>query len=275
VILVASDREPSAGEIERVLWRQGYTVFRVHTARTALAAAKSADPQVILVDAFLPETDSFALCHSLRDDPDVGPSRPMLMITGSRPSLLEHRSAMRAGVWEFLVEPLHQDELAGRVDAYVVTTLEPPQAAPALLTDDTGLYTAEGLARRAKELARQAFHHHAGLACVVLSAARDEDAPRIAPGLRAAARRSDAIGRLGPTEFAIIAPGTDAHGAVLLAQRLARAMRAEDAELRAGYDAVPNVRFAPLEPRHMLERARHALALAKASRQPDWIRAYQ
>jgi PleD family two-component response regulator len=267
LILVASDREPSAEEIERVLWRQGYTVLRAHTARTARAAAKSATPHVILIDAFLPEEDSFALCRELRDDPDVGPSRPMLMITGSRPSLVEHRSAVRSGVWEFMVEPLHPGELAGRVDACVLSAMEARQRARVPLMDDTGLYTAEGLALRARQLARQAFHHHAGLACVVLRAARPEDAPRIARGLKAAGRHSDAIGQIGPAEFAIIAPGTDGHGACRLAERLAREIRAGDdaaPELRAGYDAVPNVRFTPLAPRHLLERARMAASEPQA-----------
>src|SRR5437763_22968 len=62
--------------------------------------------------------------------------------------------------------------------------------------------------------------------------------------LRATGRRSDAIGRVGPGEFAVIAPGTDRAGAVLLAERLARAVTTAAGGgstsapgLRAGYDA--------------------------------------
>ncbi|MGH7699544.1 MAG: response regulator, partial [Gemmatimonadales bacterium] len=164
MILVASDREPSATEAERALSRHGHTVFRAHTPRIALEAARSAQPDVVLVDRHLAQTDPLALCRSLRDDPEVGPSTPILMITGDRPNLAEHRAAIRAGVWEFLVEPYHPDELTGRVDAYVLALMDLRKTAAGPLTDATGLYTTDGLARRARELAMQAFHHHAGMA---------------------------------------------------------------------------------------------------------------
>ncbi|HXF95285.1 MAG TPA: response regulator [Gemmatimonadales bacterium] len=279
MILLASDREPSATEIENILSRHGHTVFRAHTGRIALVAARGAQPELILVDAFLPETDGLALCRSLRDDPEVGPSRPIVLITGSRPTLAEHRSAMRAGVWGFVVEPFHADELTGKVDGYLLATLELEKTAPeGPLLDESGFYTAEGLARRARELALQAFNHHAGFACVVLAPAQERDAQRVARRLKALARRSDAIGRVGPAQFAIVAPGTDARGAVLMAERLAREIAAEGdgppPQLRAGYDAVPNLRRAPLEPRHLLERATAALARARVSGRGAWIRGY-
>ncbi|HEX9611578.1 MAG TPA: diguanylate cyclase, partial [Gemmatimonadales bacterium] len=218
-----------------------------------------------------------ALCRTLRDDPEVGPSRPILLITNSRPTLSEHRSAMRCGVWEFLVEPLHAEEITGRVDAYVLATMDTAGASPAPLRDDTGLYTREGLARRAKELAVQAFHHHAGFACVML-AASEHDSRLVARRLQAAARRSDAVGRMGPSEFTILAPGTDARGARLLAQRLAKHIRAGDGtppDVRVGFDAVANIRQASLEPRHMLDHARTALAKARSSARGEWIRAFE
>src|SRR5438132_186587 len=67
----------------------------------------------------------------------------------------------------------------------------------------------------------------------------------LAEVLRGTARRSDAIGRVGPGEFAVIAPGTDRAGAVLLAERLARGVKTlagATPGLRAGYDAVGNAR---------------------------------
>src|SRR6266704_3586873 len=86
----------------------------------------------------------------------------------------------------------------------------------------------------------------------------------------AGGRRSDAIGRVGQGEFAVVAPGTDAVGAVKLAERFRRAMPTP--ELRAGYDAVGNVRYTPVEPKDLLARAARALQLAKA--EGKWIRAF-
>jgi PleD family two-component response regulator len=227
VILLASDQEPSAGETERVLTQHGYTVFRTHTGRLTLAAARSTQPDVILLDQSLREADTFELCRTLRDDADVGPSTPILMTTAVPPTSYTHRAALRSGVWEFLLRPMHEEELRARVDTYVLAATERGMVDAAGDRDtETGLYSAAGLARRARELTLQAFHHHGGLACVVLAPTRETDVLRVGRYLKECGRRSDAIGRIGASEFAIVAAGTDARGAVLLAERLVREMTA-------------------------------------------------
>src|SRR2546425_601759 len=150
--------------------------------------------------------------------------------------------------------------------------------------DEAGLYPTRGLALRAQELTLQAFHHGAALACVALAPVSDgttggaEAVQLVARVLRTTGRRSDAIGRIGPSEFAVVAPGTDGVGAVLLAQRVVRAVRAacgtEPPALRAGYDAVGNTRYTPVEPKNLLARATSALRLAKGDAAANWIRAF-
>src|SRR5439155_7858874 len=151
------------------------------------------------------------------------------------------------------------------------------------VADATGFYTVRGLALRAQELTLQAFHHAEPLACVALApvAADGQNAGAadlLANVLRATGRRSDAIGRVGPGEFAVIAPGTDRAGAVLLAERLARALSAASGEgardLRAGYDAVGNARYTPIEPKNLLARATTALRAAKGQGGPNWIQGF-
>ena len=83
-----------------------------------------------------------------------------------------------------------------------------------------------------------------------------------------------------------MAPGTDSAGAVLLAQRVARAVRAAGpaaaaepadgaAPLRVGYDAVGNTRYTPVEPKNLLSRATSALRIAKTEAAANWIRGYE
>src|SRR2546427_316284 len=150
--------------------------------------------------------------------------------------------------------------------------------------DEAGLYTTRGLALRAQELTLQAFHHGAALACVALAPVPDgttdgaEAVQLVGRVLRTTGRRSDAIGRIGPSEFAVVAPGTDGAGAVMLAQRVARAVRAasgaEPPALRAGYDAVGNTRYTPVEPKNLLARATSPLRIAKGEAGGDWNRAF-
>jgi len=154
-----------------------------------------------------------------------------------------------------------------------------------LLDPVTGLYNARGLARRAREIGADAARRRDPLACVALTpapegtrfddAATDAAVVRVAEQLgevlRRTGRTSDAVGRLGPTEFAIVAPATEAAGAERLAERVREAMDAERmviprahdgaerVRIRAGYCAVPDFAESDVDAVEMLVRAASAL----------------
>jgi len=106
----------------------------------------------------------------------------------------------------------------------------------------------------------------------------------VAAAIRTELRASDVAARWGGDEFAVIAPGTDRAGAVLLAERLARGVKVlavggveggtSGPGLRAGYDAVGNARYTPIEPKNLLARATTALRAAKGQGGPNWIQGY-
>jgi diguanylate cyclase (GGDEF)-like protein len=259
-----------------------------------LERAQAVHPHVILLDAKLADRDSFDLSRTLRDDPLVGMSTPILLMMKGQPTLADHLAALRAGIWEVIQQPLDLNALVLNLDSYVLATVEAERAPRGALVDDvTGLYTAQGLARRARELILQASRHNTAAACVVfapeLTVEPDltgtggettaELVRRVGRVMKATGRRSDAIGRVGPTELAVVAPGTDAGGALNLAVRFRHAIQAGGTAepgawprfaLRAGYDAVGNARYTPIEPQQLLGRAARALQLAKA--EGKWIR---
>jgi len=281
-ILVVSHHADAALELEQVAARRGLRVRRAHTGAQALAQAfdrmLGVGPDLIVLADSLPDIDPLDASRALRDDARLGTGVPILLVTARKPTRAEHQAALRAGVWEFVARPFHPEELGAKLDRYLQWTLEAARARDEDgLADATGVYSLRGLALRAQELTLQAFHHAASLACVALAGV---DGELLSGVLRAGARRSDAVGRVGPGEFAVVAPGTDQAGAVLLAERMARAVRAAAREdglpgLRAGYDAVTNVRYAPIEPKNLLGRATSALRIAKTDAGPGWIRAFQ
>jgi len=284
-ILIASHHAEAGLALKELGEKNGYTVVRCFTAVQALERARITRPDVIVLDQSLVDADPLETSRALRDDPLVGASTPILLVTTGQVVAIEHQRALRAGVWEFLPHPFNPEEAAARLHTYVLHKLEVERARrEQAMQDDSGLYTTRGLALRAQELTLQAFHHGAALACVALAPVPDgtEDGAAavqlVARVLRASGRRSDAIGRIGPSEFAVVAPGTDGVGAVMLAQRVARAVRAasgaEPPALRAGYDAVGNTRYTPVEPKNLLARATSALRLAKSEAGANWIRAF-
>jgi hypothetical protein len=101
--------------------------------------------------------------------------------------------------------------------------------------------------------------------------------------LARAARVSDVIGMLGPAEFGVLAPATDDQAAVKLARRFADALRraageggplAEGATLRAGYDAVTNLMYRPMNPVDLITRAAAAARNGRPDRVYPWVRRY-
>ncbi len=284
-ILIASHHAEAGLALKELGEKNGYTVVRCFTAVQALERARATRPDVIVLDESLVDADPLETSRALRDDPLVGASTPILLVTTGQAVTTEHQRALRAGVWEFLPHPFNPAEAAARLQTYVLHRLEVARAQGGqVVQDDAGLYTTRGLALRAQELTLQAFHHGAALACVALAPVGDGTADGagavqlVARVLRASGRRSDAIGRIGPSEFAVVAPGTDGAGAVMLAQRVAKAVRAasgaEPPALRAGYDAVGNTRYTPVEPKNLLARATSALRIAKGEAGANWIRAF-
>jgi len=84
--------------------------------------------------------------------------------------------------------------------------------------------------------------------------------------LSGALRRSDAAGRVGHTEFAVVAPGTDESGGESMARRILDAIRHQDDSipLRAG---VYSVRGAHGEPVSSLDLLSHATAALRRAQE--------
>lgn len=286
-ILIASDQDHALWDVQGTLGRQGYSVLRVFAGTAVLARARAACPDVILLDAKLADSESLELSRLLRADPLIGASTPILLLVHERPTREEHLSALRAGVWELLRRPVDAGALLAKLEAYLTAKLEGERTPKRSLVDElTGLYTRRGLARRAGELILQTSRHNTSVGCVVVApeARGDPGAGvlrELARLVRATARHSDAVGRVGLTEFAVVAPGANRAGARRLAQRLQEVAHAGgngggtgdgDAAvgLRAGYDALRQLRTAAIEPRRLLGRAARALELARA--EGKWLR---
>jgi diguanylate cyclase (GGDEF)-like protein len=218
-----------------------------------------------------------------------------LLVWTEQPFTREERlAALHAGAWDCLAPGTDRDEMLARLHTFVRATRGADRADEGLVDPITGLYNRNGLARRARELNSQAFRDHSALACVAFSlditdGSAADDArvaavvARCAQALSTRSRLSDVIGRLGPREFAVLAPATGPDGAVKLAHRmlqwvtaaLAADPQAPPVRVRAGYDAVVNVAYEPLDPTALLLRAATALRGVRADAGADWLRRFE
>jgi diguanylate cyclase (GGDEF)-like protein len=294
LVVIANSQEWHTRSVESILGPHGYAVLRAYTGKQALERCRSGRPDIIIIDTDLPDIDGLEVCRTLRDDPLISHSTPILVTSPGHSSRNERLAALRAGAWDFLGSVLDADELPLKLDAYVRAKFDADQAREESLLDQlTGLYNVRGLARRARELGSMAFRHEEPFACVVFSttaegagrdpateAAISASIQQLAKALRERSRVSDATGRLGPTEFAVIAQGLDAEGAVRLAERLTVDLRTALADgksgprIAAGFDVVPNYHESPIDPPEMLARATKAMRQSRADGNGQWIRQF-
>jgi len=83
----------------------------------------------------------------------------------------------------------------------------------------------------------------------------------MARAFRSVGRASDALGRTGPTEFAVFAPASNTWAAARLVRRLAdSAERNSPVGVRSGYSAA--VAAQKISPHVLLSRARNAMESA-------------
>jgi diguanylate cyclase (GGDEF)-like protein len=284
LVLIANDQEWSARSLESILGPAGYAVVRAYTGQQALERSRTVEPDLVILDAQMPDMHGFDVCRALRSDPRLGATTPIIITTSGPSGRTQRLEAYRAGAWEFLGQPIDGEALLLRLATFLQSKQEVEAYRGERLIDPlTGLYNMRGLARRAREIGAAAFRRRDALACAVFApdaesgngedaAAAEETAARLADqvGLRfgKSARASDAIGRLGQAEFAVIAPDTGPDGAVRMVKRLGGLVEASpipvrggerNVRLRAGYCVVPDFADSPIDAVELLLRATTAL----------------
>ena len=281
IVLIAAARERS---LAGMLQHHTYAVVHLHTGTLAVAWARDVQPDVIILEAELADMSGIEACRMLHNDPRIGHSVPILILSPDKPSPEQRVAALRAGAWDFLRYPRDPDELALGLQAYVQAKRNIDQAlAEGMVDPATGLHSRQALARRARELVALMVREHGALACVVFAIAGDRVDAKTGSLLVRAARVSDVVGALSATEFAVLAPATDGGGAVKLARRIANVLRAArdgggtlvpGSNLLVGYDAVANLTYSPVDPVELLGRA--AAAVRSGTPEPDyaWVRRY-
>jgi len=261
-----------------------YELHWVGAGSAALAEAPDVWPDTVLLDTVLPDISAPELCRRLLADGRVKINTPVVLCGAQAPGQEERVTALKAGARGFLGPWLPPDALRAECAAYVQAKRETDRGIPEALVDTrTGLYSRRGLVRRMREIGAQAIRLHEPLSCLVLEVSTERPSIGWLRGMQDAARQSDVTGRVGPGTLAVIAPGTDAAGAVRLAERLTEALRhlatqdgiAGEVQIQVGYEAVSNLAYAPIEPVAMLLRAATALRAGRPEPKRAWVRRFQ
>ena len=134
--------DTSIGEAMRdALNSQGYTIDWHTTGTAAKAAFGNMVPDLVLLDAGLPDIDGFSLCRWLRQ---AHTDLPILLVT-ARDSEIDIVVGLDAGANDYITKPYSMNVLLARVRAHLRSTDKPDLDAPihhGSLVVDPGAYTA-------------------------------------------------------------------------------------------------------------------------------------
>ncbi|MEJ2218226.1 MAG: response regulator [Gemmatimonadota bacterium] len=234
VVLIVSAYEWASRALDTVLAPRGYAILRAYTAKQAIERVVHGNPDAVFVDHLLPDQDGLELCRTLVADDYLSPAAPLfLMRPDPAPRELRIR-ALQAGVWHTISFPFDAEELILHLERFVQAKTAIDDAERRAVVDRaSGVYTLEGLLRRAGEITAGANRYGRPIACVVISLEGLQKPPpetsprwsaesdrRVVDSLRQSMRRSDVIGKGDHKHFIVIAPDTDPQGAEVLTERL-------------------------------------------------------
>jgi DNA-binding response OmpR family regulator len=112
-ILIVEDERAVARGLEYGLRQEGFETLWAADGRQALDLARSADPQLILLDIRLPDLSGFDVCRQLRAE---GKRQPILMLT-ARDEETDKVLGLELGADDYVVKPYSLREVISRVRA--------------------------------------------------------------------------------------------------------------------------------------------------------------
>ncbi|MGL5510125.1 MAG: hybrid sensor histidine kinase/response regulator [Microcoleaceae cyanobacterium] len=113
IILIVDDVRQVRMMLRYVMEQEGYQVLEASSGRAGLAIYQEKYPDIVLLDAVMPEMDGFELCRALHQ---IDPSNPpaILMITALEDGQAVDK-AFEAGAVDYIHKPIHISILRQRV----------------------------------------------------------------------------------------------------------------------------------------------------------------
>lgn len=109
---MVDDEVSLAQTIAYTLRKEGYEVISAEDGRSALAAAREHEPDVVVLDLMLPGIDGLEVCRRLRGSSSV----PILMLT-ARGEEIDRVIGLEVGADDYLPKPFSMRELLARIRA--------------------------------------------------------------------------------------------------------------------------------------------------------------
>ena len=113
VVLVVDDSPTETHLFVNTLSKAGFAVETAPNGEEGVALARRLHPDLILMDVVMPVLNGFQATRQLQRDPSTA-DIPVIMVT-SKDQDTDRTWGMRQGARDYLVKPVHPEELIARV----------------------------------------------------------------------------------------------------------------------------------------------------------------
>ncbi|WP_445428354.1 response regulator transcription factor [Alishewanella sp. HL-SH05] len=112
-ILIVEDDEKVGSFLSRGLKAEGYLTLLLDSGAGIFDVLSQFEPDVIVLDRMLPQTDGLTLCQQLRSQKVSA----RILILSALSEVDERVKGLRAGADDYLGKPFHFEELLARIEA--------------------------------------------------------------------------------------------------------------------------------------------------------------
>jgi len=253
-ILIADDNELQRTVLEYALRKAGHDVMAVSDGHTAIEIFKSGYYPIIITDWMMPNMTGLELCRTIREN--FQDQFTYIILHSTLDSSNDIQTAMESGIDDYLIKPANPTEISLRLAAaHRVLKLEQTlrrslEEARQLATTDplTRMYNRGFLDNRLPMEVKRAIRYNRPLSIIFSDIDHfksindtyghqtgDEVLKSFARRIKGNVREEvDWLARYGGEEFVVILPETDIDGAMIVANRLQRAVSGEPITVEAG-----------------------------------------
>lgn len=261
LILIVDDEPFARMQLRLSLEQEGYQMIEAQNGRAALTIFEQQQPDIVLLDALMPEIDGFECCMHLQTLPH-GKTTPVLIITGlDDQASVDH--AFEVGAADYVTKPIHWAVLRQRVRRLIQQSqlqqqqFQLQQQLEIANRDLQRLASIDGLTQLAnrrrfdecleqeqRRFTRSQLHtsdaHSIWLSLILCDIdhfklyndsyghqAGDRCLQQVAQAISSVVNRPmDLVARYGGEEFVVLLPETDVIGAAHIAERICTSVRA-------------------------------------------------
>ena len=236
-ILVVDD-DPDLREMMRLVLEPGYEVLCAADGEASLDVARTDQPDLIIMDQFMPRLDGLGALERLRADPATE-DIPVILVSARADESVRVRG-LDLGAVDFLAKPFSELELRARLDRTLRLVRSQSVLRELAQTDPlTGLANLRAFRARLAEEVKRARRYRDPLTCVMADmdhlkaindqlghAAGDLAISAVARVVAEELRETDFGARYGGDEFVLLLPHTAREEGRVFAERLCARLHA-------------------------------------------------